>query len=156
MRNSKLATETEIDLNMLTTPGVAMGTAPYMSMIQVTHGGGSVSSESSDGKWLYFTREEGAESSLWKMPAGGGPEAQVLPFVYNFNFAVMGDGVYFVTRDEHGFAIKFLTFATGKVKLVASIDEGYFGFSVSPDRKWILFVQTNPSESELMLAEGFR
>ena len=125
-------------------------------MIQVTRGGGSVLSESPDGKWVYFTRDEGAESSLWKIPVGGGAESQVLPFIYNWNFAVMDDGIYFVSRNDHGFAIKFLNFRTSKVHLVAPIKNGYFGFSVSADKRWILYVQENPRESELTLAEGFR
>jgi hypothetical protein len=40
--------------------------------------------------------------------------------------------------------------------MVAPIGEGYVGFSVSPDRKWILFAQDNPEGSELVLVEGFR
>ena len=126
-------------------------------MLQVTHGGGSVSSETPDGKWLYFTRDEGAESSLWRMPVGGGPENRVLPHVHNFNFSVVDDGIYFVAKNEGGSAIAFLAFATGKVRVIAPIPAGYFGLSVSPDRKWILYPQqTRPDESQLFLAEGFR
>ena len=126
-------------------------------MVQVTRGGGSTSSESTDGKWLYFTRDEGAESSLWRMPVGGGPENLVLPHVHNFNFSVVDDGVYFVANTEPGFAIAFVAFNTGKVKVIAPIQAGYFGMSVSPDRKWILYPQqTRPDESQLFLAEGFR
>ena len=107
-------------------------------MVQATRGGGSVSSESPDGKWLYFTRDEGEESSLWRMPVGGGPENLVLPHIHNFNFSVVDDGIYFVANNQGGSAIAFLAFATRKVRVVAPIPAGYFGLSVSPDRKWIL------------------
>ena len=50
----------------------------------------------------------------------------------------------------------FLDFATGKTEVIAPVEFGYFGFSVSPDRKWILYDQTIPSSNELVLAEGFQ
>jgi serine/threonine protein kinase len=123
--------------------------------LQLTHGGGLLASESPDGKWLYFPGE-GADSSLRKMPAGGGEETQVLPSLSSWNFAVMDDGIYFVTHSGHRFAIEFLDFATGKTEVIAPVEFGYFGFSVSPDRKWILYEQTIPSSNELVLAEGFQ
>jgi Tol biopolymer transport system component len=123
--------------------------------VQVTHGGGLVASESPDGKWLYFSGE-GTDSSLRKMPAGGGEETQILPSIKSWNFAVMDDGVYFLTGTGHRFAIEFLDFATGKTEVVAPVGNGYFGFSVSPDRKWILYEQVIPSSSELVLADGFQ
>ncbi len=123
--------------------------------VQVTHHGGLVASESPDGKWLYFSGE-GADSRLQKMPVGRGEETQVLPSITSWNFAVMDDGVYFLTGTGHRYAIEFLNFATGKTEVVAPVGQAYFGFSVSPDRKWILYDQTLPPSSELVLAEGFR
>jgi len=123
--------------------------------VQLTHGGGLLASESPDGKWLYFSGE-GTDSTLRKMQAGGGEETQVLPSITSWNFAVMDEGVYFVTRTGHRFAIEFLDFATGKTEVIAPVGLGYFGFSVSPDHKWILYSQTIPSSSELVLAEGFQ
>ena len=123
--------------------------------VQITHGGGLIASESPDGKWLYFSGE-GADSSLRKMPVGGGEETEVLPSITNWNFAVMDDGVYFLTGTGHRFAIEFLGFATGKAEVVAPVGDGYFGFSVSPDRKLILYDQSLPPSSELVLAEGLK
>jgi Tol biopolymer transport system component len=123
--------------------------------VQVTRGGGLVASESPDGKWLYVAGE-GADSSLRKMPTAGGEETQVLPSITSWNFAVMDDGVYFMSGDGHHFAIEFLNFATGKTEVVAPVENGYFGFSVSPDRKWILYDQTLPPSSELVLADGLK
>jgi dipeptidyl aminopeptidase/acylaminoacyl peptidase len=114
-----------------------------------------VCSESPDGKWLYFTGE-GTDASLWKMPVAGGEETLVLPSVLRWNYAIMEDGIYFATRTGQGFAMEFLRFATGKTEVIAPIHDGYFGFSVSPDRKRILYTQGIPLSSELVLAEGFR
>jgi len=124
--------------------------------VQVTRGGGWASAESPDEKWLYFTREFAAESSLWKKAVDGGEEVQVLPSIVYGNFAVVDDGIYYVTKAGQGFAIAFLNFATGKSETLSPIGDGYVGFSVSPDRKWILYTQTNPKNSELVLVEGFR
>ena len=124
--------------------------------VQVTQGGGFASSESTDGKWLYFTRELASESSLWRKPVDGGEEVQVLPSIVYGNFTVVDDGIYYVTKAGQGFAIAFLNFATGKSETLSPIGDGYVGFSVSPDRKWILYTQTNPENSELVLVEGFR
>jgi eukaryotic-like serine/threonine-protein kinase len=124
--------------------------------VQVTHSGGFASSESADGKWLYFTREFAVDSGLWKMPVGGGEETQVLPSVIYMNFAIMDDGIYYVSKAAQGFAIEFFNFSTGKSNIVAPIEKGYFGLSVSPDRKWILYAQDNPANSELVLVEGFQ
>ena len=123
--------------------------------VQITHRGGLVSSESPDGKWLYFAGE-GEDSSLWKMPTGGGEVTEVVPSITNWNFVVMDDGVYFMTGTGHGFAIEFLNFSTGKTDVIAPVENGYFGFSVSPDRKWILYSQILQVSSELVLAEGFQ
>jgi Tol biopolymer transport system component len=123
--------------------------------VQLTRGGGLVASESPDGKWLYFSGE-GADSSLRKMPVGGGEETEVLPSITNWNFAVMDDGIYFLTGTGHRYAIEFLNFATGKTEVVAPVGDAYFGFSVSPDGKWILYDQTLPPSSELVLAEGIQ
>jgi serine/threonine protein kinase len=123
--------------------------------VQLTHGGGLIASESPDEKWLYFSGE-GTNSSLRKMPAGGGDETQVLPSIANWNFAVMDDGAYFVTRTGQHLAIEFIDFATRKTQVIAPVGDGYFGFSVSPDRKWILYSQKIPSTSELVLVDGLR
>ncbi len=123
--------------------------------VQVTHGGGLIASESPDGKWLYFSGE-GASASLRKMPAEGGEETEVLPSITSWNFAVMDDGVYFLTGTGHRFAVEFLSFATGKTKVLAPVGNAYFGFSVSPDHKWILYDQSLPPSSELVLADGLK
>jgi len=124
--------------------------------MQVTQGGGFASYESTDGKWLYFTRELASESSLWKKPVDGGEEVQVLPSIVYGNFAVVDESIYYVTKADQGFAIAFLNLATGKSEILSRIGDGYVGFSVSPDRRWILYTQTNPVNSELVLVEGFR
>jgi serine/threonine protein kinase len=53
--------------------------------------------------------------------------------------------------------VSFFDFTTGEVNPIATLEgrPGYLGFSVSPDRRWVLY-QGVESESDLMLVENFR
>jgi Tol biopolymer transport system component/tRNA A-37 threonylcarbamoyl transferase component Bud32 len=124
--------------------------------VQVTRNGGFAARESPDGKWLYYTRSENSDSGLWRMPAAGGEETQVLGSVVLHNYDVVEDGVYFIAKSGRELAIQFLDNATRKVRVVAPVRRGYVGFSVSPNRKWILYTQNNPETGELVLVENFR
>jgi hypothetical protein len=55
--------------------------------------------------------------------------------------------------------IQFFNFATKKIDLIAPTSKpvsGYGGFSVSPDRRHIIFAQIDQNESDIMLVENFR
>jgi|SRR6185436_288268 len=41
-------------------------------------------------------------------------------------------------------------------RALAHVGRSSFGFTVSPDRKWVLYTQTNPEGSDLSLVENFR
>jgi len=89
----------------------------------------------------------------------GGAESQVLPFVVWRGFSLVDDGIYFIPDPgaDGKSSIQFLTFATGKVKKVASIPGGPdIGFTVSPDRRYLLYTQVDGAGSDLMLVENFR
>jgi len=73
-----------------------------------------------------------------------------------FNYAVVDDGVYFIAPSAQGFAIEFLSFTTNTTRVLAHVGRSSFGFTVSPDRKWVLYTQTNPEGSDLSLVENFR
>jgi Tol biopolymer transport system component len=123
--------------------------------VQVTRNGGYASSESPDGKMLYYTRDL-SDVHLWKMPVAGGEETQVLESVILHNYAVADDGVYFIAKTAGGLAIQFLNFQTNIVRALAAVGLGYYGFSVAPDRKWILYTEYNPLGSNLALVDHFR
>jgi hypothetical protein len=79
------------------------------------------------------------------------------------NVAIVDSGVYFVPVRERGrgSSLQFLSFATNKIKPVASFEKpldfgSAGGLAVSPDSKWILYTQAEQSGSELMLVENFR
>ena len=123
---------------------------------QVTHNGGFAASESPDGRWLYFTRNESSDSGLWRMAAGGGDEQQVLPTVALHNYALTDDGLYFTVKSGEDYSIRFYSSATDVTRTLAPVRNGYVGFSVSPDKKWILYTESNPRASDLFWVDDFR
>ncbi len=123
---------------------------------QVTRNGGFAASISPDGRWVYYTRDASLDTSLWRMPVGGGEETRVLESVSAFNYAVAEDGVYFVAPSAQGLAMQFLSFPANTTRVLAQVGKCDVGFSVSPDRKWVLYTQTNPEGSDLGFVENFR
>jgi eukaryotic-like serine/threonine-protein kinase len=123
--------------------------------VRVTRNGGYASSESPDGKWLYYTRDL-SDGHLWRMPAAGGDETQVLESVILHNYAIADDGIYFIAKVARGLVIQFLSGQTNTVRTLAPVGPGYVGFSISPDSKWILYTQNNPTGSGLALVDNFR
>jgi hypothetical protein len=96
------------------------------------------------------------------MPVAGGETVRVLQGVPGFAWwKVAPGGIYFVDGSTTPAPLRFLAFATGRVKALASLDLGYMvprqmTFDVSPDGQWILFQRTDQVESDIMLVENFR
>ncbi len=126
--------------------------------VQVTNVGGNSPLESPDGRDLYSLRGAEPYRSLWKTPVDGGKAIQVLDSVYAANYAVVKDGIYFISQPREGrFAIHFLRFASGKTSQLATIPNTVmWGFSVSPDERRILYTQVDRDGSDLMLVKDFR
>ena len=91
------------------------------------------------------------------MPTQGGEKTQVLKSVFNNNFAVVDQGIYFIPSSEQP-SIQFLSFVTGKAVTIARIGERDpdYGFTVSPDGRWLLYAQYESVRSELRLVQNFR
>jgi Tol biopolymer transport system component len=135
----------------------ASGGAPS----QVTSRGGFAAFESSDGKFLYYVKDD--QSGVWRVPVVGGEEVRILPLPtaeHWGDWALCARGIYFV--DESGLrpAINFYSFGTHKVTQVTQVNSlpppGDPGFAVSPDEKRIVFSQVDRSAVDIMLVENFR
>jgi Tol biopolymer transport system component/DNA-binding winged helix-turn-helix (wHTH) protein len=127
--------------------------------VQVTRNGGYVAFESVDGAFIYYTKRlDGGK--LWRVPLRGGEETQVLDAVDGITFAVLDKGIYFSQSHEAGSncTLRFLSFKTGAVKIIATIPhliDG--GLSVSPDGRYAVYTQEDQEPgSDLMLVENFR
>ncbi len=125
---------------------------------QVTHNGGFVAFESSDGQALYYTKSEG-NPSLWLLPRAGGQETLLVESIIGRSFAVVDEGVYyFVPNKPDGSAsLRLHSIATGKNVEIATINQPIAnGMTASPDRKTILFSTVVRSGSNLMIVDNFR
>ena len=128
----------------------------------MTHAGGSVPFESSDGHSLWYSKEHskgGSGVTLWNAPTGGGHEQLVLESLANVStYAVTQTGIYFVGHDRSGpgTSIQFLDMKTGRFSRVAPVERPLaLGLAVSPDRQSILYSEMEHRQSDLMLVENF-
>jgi Tol biopolymer transport system component len=131
--------------------------------VQVTRHGGFGGFESSDGKYLYYTKDRVAHG-IWRIAVTGGEETLVLDQHTAGgwdSWAVAEQGIYFANTSKPAHPlIEFFSFATGKVTLVAAIGRGIgsgvTGLAVSPDNRWLLYPQFDSGGSDIMLIEKFR
>jgi Tol biopolymer transport system component len=130
--------------------------------VQVTHKGGAIPFESPDGKVVYYQKTL-SDSDVWQIPVTGGEEKRVLGPAGLTQFAVVGDGIYFIEPGPPGYAawikgnsLKFFSFAKGTAEKVFEIKYWpQIGLSLSPDGRYILFSQMDPFVQDLMLVENF-
>jgi Tol biopolymer transport system component len=151
--------------------------------VQMTQHGGTYAKESLDGRDVYYARtvfavdEKTTASSylpaIWRVPSTGGDEVPIVRDMASYgNFAVAREGIYFessppgspvahipmftpFTRPEA--TIDFLSFATGKVTRVITLDRyAGHGFDLSADGRTLLFGQMDSFTEDLMLVENFR
>jgi Tol biopolymer transport system component/DNA-binding winged helix-turn-helix (wHTH) protein len=126
---------------------------------RITKNGGISPVESLDGHFLYYSKYE--QGGIWRMPLQGGPETELLPDVEGGswpNWGVSADGIYFLKFEKvPHVSIDFFEFATGKIIPVWTLEkEPGWGLSLSYDRKSIVYIQNEFSESNLMLVKNFR
>jgi Tol biopolymer transport system component len=132
---------------------------------QVTSNEGFAALEAPDGKSIYYTKFN--EPGVWQVAVDGGPEIKILdePFgSYWGYFGVGPDGLYYLgdtgTNGKHKAGFKFYDFATHKITVIGEMEKGPYegapGFSVSPDGRYMLYVQLDEARNSLMLAENFR
>jgi serine/threonine protein kinase/Tol biopolymer transport system component len=126
--------------------------------VQVTRQGGFLPFGSSDNKTIYYEHPGVSFDDLWSVPAGGGEERRLLGPLFNFDFAVMGDGIFFVGPGAKGGGLlQFFDLAKGAARKVAEIPgRTRVGLSVSPDRRYALVAKSEGTGSDLMLVENFR
>jgi Tol biopolymer transport system component/DNA-binding winged helix-turn-helix (wHTH) protein len=136
-------------------PRSTSGAAP----VQVTRGGGLSPRLSPDDRFVYYLKDDHEMTSVWKVPAGGGTEMEVIDSVCCHNFEVVDQGIYFIPgwHGEPHSTLKFFDFARRKTTLVADLPGlPAYGLSLSPEGKNILFSLYEPPNSDLWMVERFR
>ncbi len=130
--------------------------------IQITKQGGFSPIESWDGKFVIYSKRRMAPG-LWRVNVQTGEET-LLTDIHNAGYwrswEVTRQGIYFVTGESpQRSMIEFYDFATGKVTLVAKlqtwIPPALDGLSVSPDGRWIMYMQQQVT-SDIMLIDKVR
>src|SRR2546430_348522 len=130
----------------------------------VTRHGGTFPQESSDGKFVYYSKGRDWQSSeVWRMPSAGGPEELVTREPGN-DWRVRPEGIYFTgasdkTRKSYP-ALKLFSFATRKAKIVGRLDKNAAwtsrNLAISPDGQIALYTQFDAHSQVIMVAKGLQ
>lgn len=126
--------------------------------VQLTRHGGISAVESTDGRYLYYSKFE--EGGVWRMAVQGHEETRVLDIDGDGwpNWALSSEGIYSLKffKSSHP-TIQFLNFATGKTHPILTLErEPGWGIGISSNGKSIVFTQDDFAESNLMMVENFR
>jgi len=129
---------------------------------QVTRNGGIRAQASDDGRFVYYSKHSVPRTSpIWRVPVGGGDGKVVLDRRPDFmNWDLWGESIVYVNPDdEKGPTIELFDLTDRSVTEIAALGPRTrvgSGLSVSPDGRWILYVQKDMSSSDIMLVENFR
>jgi len=131
---------------------------------QLTHQGGGVEAfESLDGKHVYY--DKAGSQTLWRTPVNGGREELVVPApIRHGHWALLKDGLLILNPEaKPAPALERFDLASGRRETLGPLELGHVppsGFTtpalaVSPDQRWILYLQMERNTSDLMLVENF-
>ncbi len=115
--------------------------------------------ESFDGKTLYFASlQEKSTLRRVALPAQPGTESDVdgFPRLSHADlWAVTPGGIYFVPAAAPG-SLQYYDFASRQIHPILELDKDfYFGLSVSPDGRWIIYSENGDAKGDIMLVEHF-
>jgi Tol biopolymer transport system component len=129
--------------------------------VQVTRRGAFQPEESPDGKLLYYGKY--GTHGLWCTPVAGGEERQVLNSISAGKWTVGSGGIYYFDFPEQPGTpklVKFHSFQSGRSTRIGTVEssvlDGYAGFSLSPDGRWLLYTDVVSKNSDLMLVDHLR
>jgi Tol biopolymer transport system component/DNA-binding winged helix-turn-helix (wHTH) protein len=135
--------------------------------VQVTQHGGFSGVESANGKFLYYSKDR-TLPTIWRIPASGGVESRVFEGpepMYWDRWALFSDSIYFLDggtpAGPSAPTLEKFDFSSHKIERILQFPrplapQGGGNFAISPDRKQLLFVQIDGTESDLKLVERFR
>jgi dipeptidyl aminopeptidase/acylaminoacyl peptidase len=125
---------------------------------QVTHGGGGRCEVAADGQTLFFQRAVFVRSPLLAVSLAGGQERTVIDCVRRSGYALGPAGIYHMGCEGEPRAVPLLLrdTATGRDRLLGTLDRPTNGFTVSTDGRTILFAKAVGEGSDLVLIENFR
>lgn len=116
--------------------------------------------ESADGKWVYYSRFWlPNKNGIFKIPVDGGKEIKVINTpVFRSMWVLKKNGIYYLKENPAKYEMFFFEFAKNKSTKITEFDKktmnGYF--DISPKGDWVLFAQSEKTESDISLIENFR
>lgn len=119
--------------------------------------GGIYAAESSDGKYLYYSRGP-TDPTIWRVLVEGGSEEQVpgVPRPFDTShWVLVGSGIYVIDRSGD---LQFYRFENGSVTRILH-DQKFltdWSMAISPDGREIAWAQIDTRLADLMLVENFR
>ena len=122
----------------------------------VTNGSGIYAMESSDGRYVYYSRSA-LDSTIWRIPVGGGAEEKVPGVPRPFDpshWAMVATGIYVI--DGNG-DLYFYQFEKSRATKVLH-DQRFitdWSMAVSPDGREIVWAQIDERLADMMLVENF-
>ena len=129
--------------------------------VQLTRQGGFIAMESTDGKYLYYTKVD-ERVTFWRVTVDGEHEEPVsgIPDLGWPAWTITARGLLYYDTLEGNPALHFFDFATGQLKDGSRVPGRPTAFNggltLSPDGRRLLFPQVSEETSDLILVEGFR
>jgi serine/threonine protein kinase/WD40 repeat protein len=115
--------------------------------------------ETHDCRYLIYGSGWPDHYAIWRKPLAGG-QGELLADSVNATggYEAFPDGIYYIGSKPTAkvYPILFRAATTGAVRQLGTVARPFFGFTVSPDRRTILYVDTQPGHSKLIMVEGFR
>lgn len=127
--------------------------------VQVTRNGGIAAFESEDGTQVFFSKL--TDPGIWTVPVAGGPETALWHSPgpdYWSNWALSKNGIYFfLPNGAKPPDIQFWDFKTMKAFRIATLGKpSFFGLTVSPDGKSLVYSQWDRNEHDILVVDNFR
>jgi dipeptidyl aminopeptidase/acylaminoacyl peptidase len=132
--------------------------------VQVTRDGGVYGEESRDGRYLYYSPSQ-TPGAVWRVPVRGSEETRIVPGPTAWSEWALGrTGIYYTTMRQalpgrrSEYTIRFHDLASGKTTTLLHEEGPFvrFWLTVSPDERWMLYMNSPMPQAELMLMENFR
>jgi serine/threonine protein kinase len=126
---------------------------------QVTKNQGESAYESPDGKWVYYSRFWPVDKGIYRIPVEGGEEQKIIDkTVYRDSWVLKENGIYYFIETPKKYDLFFYEFKSNTTKKISDFNKNttssYFDISAKED--WMLFSQSEETESNIMLIENFR
>ena len=130
--------------------------------VKVTRNGGISPVQSTDGRFLYYSKYE--RGGVWRLSLEAGQPTEETEVISDLpgeawaDWALGSDGIYYLKEDRSpGGWFNFYEFASAKTIPLWHLErKSGWGLSLSPDGRSVVYVQNEFAESNIMLVKNFR